>query len=38
MMEPEELVKLLEKLRRKAPDIYRHIIGMVRAVLTAASN
>jgi hypothetical protein len=32
-MEPNELTKLLEKLKRKMPDLYRHIVGMIKAVL-----
>jgi hypothetical protein len=32
-MEPADLVKILERLRKVAPDVYRHIIGVVRAVV-----
>lgn len=32
-MPPEDLARLLEKLKRKAPDIYRHIVGIVKTVL-----
>jgi len=32
-MEPSELAKLLESLKRKAPEIYRHIVGIIKAAL-----
>jgi hypothetical protein len=32
-MEPTELAQLLAKLRGKAPEVYRHIIGVIKAVL-----
>lgn len=34
-MDVNELANILEKLKRLKPDIYRHIVGMVKAVLAA---
>jgi hypothetical protein len=33
MIEPEELTKILRKLKNAAPDVYRHIIGLIKAAL-----
>ena len=38
MIEPTELAALLAKLKRKAPDMYRHLIGMIRAALNIARD
>ena len=38
MIEPDELAVLLAKLKRKAPDIYRHLIGMIKAALNIAKK
>jgi hypothetical protein len=32
-MEPEELLRKIELLKNKHPEIYRHVIGIVQAVL-----
>ena len=32
-VDPADLSKLLEQLRHKAPDVYRHIVGVIRAIL-----
>jgi hypothetical protein len=32
-VEPSELAKLLEKLKKKAPEVYRHLIGVIKAIL-----
>jgi len=33
MMELDELVKLIQKLKQKKPDVYRHLIGIIKAML-----
>ena len=38
MIEPDELATLLAKLKQKAPDMYRHLIGMIRAALNIAKK
>ena len=38
MIEPDELAQLLSKLKRKAPEIYRHLIGMIKAALNIARS
>lgn len=35
-MEENELLKLLKDLRRKLPNLYRHVVGLVKAALEAA--
>ena len=32
-MELDELVKLIQKLKQKKPDVYRHLIGIIKAML-----
>jgi len=32
-MEAKDLAALLEKLKSKAPEIYRHLIGLIKAVI-----
>jgi hypothetical protein len=32
-MDEKELANILAALKRKAPDIYRHIVGLIKAVL-----
>ena len=32
-MEPKDLAGLLEKLKNKTPEIYRHLIGLIKAVI-----
>jgi len=32
-MDENELLAVLKQLRSKLPDVYRHIIGMIRAIL-----
>ena len=36
-MEPGELTRLLIKLQRKAPDVYRHILGLTRVLMNEPS-
>jgi len=36
-MEPNELASLLQKLKNKAPEIYRHIVGVIKAALSAVA-
>jgi hypothetical protein len=36
MIEPDELATLLTKLKQKAPEMYRHLIGMIKAALNIA--
>jgi len=32
-MDPKELAALLEKVKLKTPEIYRHLIGLIKAVI-----
>jgi hypothetical protein len=34
-MEENEFLKLLKELRRRLPNVYRHVVGIVRAALEA---
>jgi hypothetical protein len=34
----EELAKLLLLLRKKAPDVYRHLLGLVKSVIAVPSK
>jgi hypothetical protein len=36
MIEPNELSDLLLRLKQKAPEMYRHLIGMIKAALNIA--
>jgi hypothetical protein len=38
MIEPEELARLLAQLKQKAPDLYRHLIGAIKAALNIATR
>ena len=31
-MTPPELLKLFEKIKLKYPDLYRHLVGLVKAL------
>ena len=32
-MTPEDLTKLLKKLLKEREDVYRHLIGLIKAIL-----
>jgi len=38
MLEPDELARLLSRLKNKAPEMYRHLIGMIMAALVIAQK
>jgi hypothetical protein len=38
MIEPDELARLLARLKQKAPEMYRHLIGMIKAALNIAQK
>jgi len=33
-LDEEELARLLLALKRRAPEVYRHILGTIKAILT----
>lgn len=36
MAKLDELAVLIDKLKEKKPDIYRHLVGMIKALLATA--
>jgi hypothetical protein len=38
MIDPDELSILLARLKQKAPDLYRHLIGVIKAALNIAKK
>lgn len=37
-MDEKELLRLLMELRKRLPEVYRHVVGLIRAALHPASS
>ena len=38
MIEPDEMLKRLKNLKDKAPEVYRHLIGLINSLLGLAKD